>query len=211
MSKWPIIPRTFPELRVRANPTQPGQPEAVPWWFYDTQTYTDNSSTELTFFAATQNDRSLSNWQQAGALPDPNFFEIHGLMVDIYSTTATQFVTTAAGGVTGAIDDLGLLLLTGRPRITLSLSDKDYGPWPLSVCHGTGGPTGFGWGTFTAEESLQFANNGIFDGGAHIGGALLIPPKVSFTARMQWPAAVNISGDYRIRLTMAGTLYRRIS
>jgi hypothetical protein len=209
--KFPIRAQTFEALTIAANPQSADIPQTIPYYFYDTQTFVDNTTTALTFFAVAQADRSLSNWPVGGVLPQPQFFGIEGIMLDLYSTTATQFVTTAAGGVVGAIDDLGLMLLTGRPRITLTLSSKDYGPFPLSLCHGTGGPTGFGWGTFTAEESLQYANNGVFDGGLYIGQAINIPPQVDFNVRIDWPAAVNISGDYRLRVTMSGVLSRRIS
>ena len=205
------VARTFQALEQRANPRRPNQPEAVPWILYDTQTYVDNSTTELTFFAAGQSDRSLSNLATAGSLPHPNFFELHYVMLDVIPTAATAWVTTAAGGVAGILDDLGMLLVSGRGFWTLTLSDKDWGPFPVQALHGSGGPTGGGWGTFTAEESLQFANNSIPDGGFHVGGTLIIPPKVGFRMTMRWPAAVNLTADYRLRLNLLGFMYRRVA
>jgi len=205
----PIHAATYQQLVAAANPQTANQPETIPYWYYDTQTFTSAATISLSFFTVTNNDRSLSNWQQGGALADPNFFAIHHIMADIVSTTATQYVTSSAA-VAGEINDHGLLLLTNRPRITLTLSDKDYGPWPFSLCHGTGGPTGILSST-VAAVSQQYANNGVFDGGLQIQGALLIPPKVSFAVRVDWPAAVTLSGDKRIRITMGGVLSRRVS
>lgn len=205
-----IRPMTYQQLKTRANPQTAGIPETSPWVLYDTQTYTDNVTTQLTFFAAAQADRSLSNMGVAGQLPEPQFFEVHGICADVFNATAASYVTTAAGGVDGAINDLGQLLLTGRGRFTLNLSDKPYGPFPLSFLHGSGGPIGGGQGTFVAEESLQWANNGVFDGGFFVGGSILIPPSTNFNVVLDWPAAVNITGDYRIRVSLVGVVHRAI-
>ena len=203
-----IRPKTFQQLNAEAFPQSVGQPECFAHYWYDTQTYLDNATTQLTFFAATQADRSLSNLPTAGQLEDPQFFEIHCIMLDAVADAG--FVTTAAGGVAGAIDDLGLLMVTGRPRVTLNISDKQYGPWPATLMHASGGPVGFGWGTFTAEESLQYGNNGPPDGGLFIGGSIIIPPKVGFRLTMDWPAAVNLTDDYRLKMTLGGVLHRAV-
>lgn len=207
MPRIPVRAKTYQQLIALANPASANQPEAVAWWLYDTQTYTDNVTTELTFFAAPQADRSLSNLETAGALPDPQFFEVHYVALDIVPVTG--FVTSAAGGPTGMIDDIGRLL--ARARWQLTISDKRYGPFPAHALHALGGPTGFGWGTLTAPQSLQYALNSVPDGGACFDGAVVIPPKVGFTAVMSWPAAVDLTGDYRLRLTLVGVLHRRVA
>lgn len=210
MPKINIPVLNYEQLVAMANPRSAQIPEAVPWWFYDTQTYTDNSTTQLTFFAATTGNRDLSNLESGGQIPDPNFFAIHYFNADFMSNAAgTPYATTGAGGIAGALDDVGRLLLSGRARFTLTISDKRYGPWPLSVTGGTGAAVGNGWGTFTAEESIQTGYNALH-GGAYIGGKIMIPPKVGFSVVIDWPAAVDLTADYRVRLSMYGVYYRRI-
>ena len=206
--RYPVRARTWRELNDAAFPGQVNQPEVYAHHLYDTQTYLDNATTQLTFFAATQADRSLSNLQTGGQLEDPQFFDIWGISCSAWADAG--YVTTAAGGVTGAIDDLGLLIVQGRPRLTLQISDKQYGPWKLESCHAMGGPVGFGWGTFTAEESLQYSNNGPPDGGLWVGGSITIPPKVGWRMTVDWPAAVNLTDDYRICIGLFGVLSRAV-
>ena len=204
--KIPIKPRTNPELEAIPNPILANQPEAVPWQFYDQQTYVDATTTQLTFFTATNNDRTLSNMQAAGQITDPNYFEIYCFGCDVL-----RDVTTAAGAQVGALDDLQLLLLTGRPTWTFNMSDKQFGPFPLLGLHAQGGAIGFGWGTFTAEESIQYANNSYPDGGfGYVGGALVIPPKVAFDVTVRWNATVNLTADVALRMWMFGVLHRRV-
>lgn len=212
MPKISIPVLDYDGLVQSANPRSAQVPESVPWWFYDTQTYTDNATTQLTFFAATTGDRSLSNLESGGQIPDPNFFAIHYFNADFMNNgagTPYETSTVAASQNVGAIDDIGRLLLSGRARFTLTISDKRYGPWPLSVTGGTGAAQGFGWGTTTAEETVQYGHNAL-TGGAYIGGKIMIPPKVGFSVVIDWPAAVDLTADYRVRLTMYGVYYRRI-
>lgn len=204
-----VIPRTWQEV---SRDLQPRSPEGIPHWLYDTQTYTDNSSTELTFFAATSTDRSLTNLESGGTLPEPNTLYLHNIFIDYLSSTA-PYVSTAAGGVAGFIDDFGQLHMNGRGRVVLTIADKRYGPWPITAFQGLGAVNGFGWGTFTAEESLQYGHNalGVGSGRGVIGGAIIIPPKVGFSVVITWPAALNLTGDARLRVTLHGALYRKVA
>jgi hypothetical protein len=208
MPGFPIQAASYQQLIGAANPVAANQPETIPYWFYDTQLFTSATTIDQSFFTVTVNNRARSNWQQGGALPDPNFFAIHQIMADIIPTGANYVTETA--DQTGLLDDLGILMLNGLPRITVTISDKDYGPWPFSLCHATGGPTGVVSST-VATVSQQVGNNGIFDGGLPLQGAIIIPPKVAFAIRVTWNAAVTLTDDYDIRLTMGGVLYRRVS
>lgn len=205
----PVKGLTYQDLREIARPSLAGQPEAIPDVLYDTQTYTDNATVQLTFFAAAVADQSLSNMQLGGQLQANEYFAIHYFTLDAFNDGA-DFVSTAAGGVEGHLNDIGLLVLQGRPRATLLMNNKPYGPWPLSAFHATGGPTGGMMGTFTAEENLQWANNGVFDGGLGIGGSIIIPPSTGFNVVVQWPAAVDLTDDYRLRLGLWGVRYRPV-
>lgn len=201
----PVFGKSYEQVAAAAYPQVAGQPEAVPWIFYDSETYVDASTTTLTFFQTTKNDRSLSNMEVAGSIPNPQAFQLYYTGLDVLRAP-----TTAAGGVAGAIDDIHRLVLTGRPRFTLILSDKNYGPFPLSFLHASGGAIGFGWGTFTAEESIQYANNGVFDGGFCWDGSIIIPPSTGFRWVVEWPSAVDITADVVLRLWIGGALFRAV-
>lgn len=201
----PVTAKTAEQLIAQSNPSAANQPEALPWVLYDTINYVDNTTLQLVFFGATQADRTLSNMQAGGQLPDPQFFEIAYFGLDIL-----RGVTTAAGGVAGALDDIQNLILVNRPTWEFNISNKIFGPFPASFLHASGGVTGFGYGTFTAEESIQYGNNGIFDGGFCVSKAITIPPKVGFDITMNWNAAVNLTADVLLRFWMAGVLHRRV-
>jgi hypothetical protein len=192
----------------------------VPWWFYDTQLYTSGTTVQQVFFSTTATSRDLGNLPTGGALPDPNFFAIHYLYCDFMQNAAgTPWMTVSAGAATpantGALDDVGRLLISGRARLTLTISDKQYGPWPLSVTGGTGAALGFLSDTNATTAagnqavSHQFGYNALH-GGAYIGGNIIIPPKIGFQGQIDYPAALTLTGNYQVRFTMYGVYYRRI-
>lgn len=184
-----------------------GQSEACPWVFYDTQTYTSAVTTTQTFFATQQNDRTLSNLLQAGALTDPQYFEIFNLGFDVLQDASVN----AAATEVGILDDIQKLMLVGRPIFTLTISDKNYGPFPLRFLHTSGGAVGMGWGTFAAPVSIEYANNSLPDGGWNWRGSVVIPPKVGFSVTVQWATAQTLAaGNPQLAFWMAGALHRRV-
>ena len=206
---FPVIPKGYQELNDAAYPLTAGVPETLPYWWYDTQAYAAAGSlAEIPFFQAVAADRTLSNWVVAGTLPEPMYFGIWHIMADIFPQAA-PYVTTNAG-VLGQLDNVGLMTQIGRPIVTLTLSQKDYGPWPFSLLHATGGPTGGLQGTTAAAGSTQFGNNGIFDGGLRLQGAILIPPKTDFSIRIRMGVAITPTTAQFIRITMGGVLYRAV-
>lgn len=214
------VAQSYQQLVNAVNPLGAGAPESIPWWFYDTQLYTSGTTVQQVFFATNPASRDLGNLPTGGALPDPNFFGIHYINVDFMSNAAgTPYLTTSAGATlpanTGALNDVGSLLLSGRGRFVLTLSDKQYGPWPLSVTGGTGAALGQAMDTnatttaATQAVSKQFGYNAL-TGGAFIGGKMILPPKVGFQITLDWPAALTLTGNYQIRVTMYGVYYRRV-
>lgn len=203
----PVIPRSFRELDQLISPEKYDAGEAIPYILYDTQLYTSGTTTEQTFFTQATNDRTLSNLGGApGQLPDPQYFEIHNLGFDILADA-----TTAAGTEVGALDDVAKLMLVGRPFFQMFISDKLYGNGPLSFLHTSGGPLGNGWGTFTAEESIQVATNSYPDGGWNWQGGVIIPPKVNFSVVARWSAAQTLAiGNTQLRFWLLGILHRRV-
>src|SRR5262245_48701727 len=72
--------------------------EQVPSMLWDTLTYTDNSTTLLTFFQQTNVATDLSNMRQSGMLPNPEAFLIQTIRIFFKTslTTADQGASAAA-------------------------------------------------------------------------------------------------------------------
>lgn len=205
-----VVPKTKEQLRALANPATANQPEALPWVLYSTKLYTSATTLTLSFFdKAEGGDLSLTNMEAPSSITDPKWFEIHYIGADILQDTSTA---AAVGGL-GTYDDVAKLTLVGRPYWQIAISDKVFGPFPFSFLHGSGGPTGigYGWGTIAAGESVQGAVNGIFDGGFHVGGSIILPPNTGFTFPVTWSAAQTLqAGNPYIRVWMAGVMHRRV-
>lgn len=207
--RWqPVL--TSKELQGQVNPTGVGVNEAMPWFLYDTQDIVTAVTTQVNFFASVQADRSLGNLVSAGQLPDPQYFVIHYVTCDLL--VKPTLGTTAA--VTGALSDIDEILKAGRANWTLNISDKLYGPFPLTLCHSTGGATGgVAWtnSTATTINEFQYGNNGLpGSGGFPFLGALVIPPKVGFSLALNFGAAPTLSATVKARMGLAGVLYRRV-
>ena len=212
MPKVPIKPQTYGRLVAESRPSLPGQPETIPWVFYDSQEFISGTTTQLRFFSVTATDRSISNMVNAGQIPDPQFFTWYYWGCDVLLRPSS---TVVANSNLGAIDDIAQLTLSGRGTATFTLSDKVYGPFPLSFLHTSGGPLGFGWGSFPGGavpgESAQYANNGVMDGGYAWNGAILISPKEGFFIDLNWPAALTLdAGNTFLRVWMYGQLSRKV-
>lgn len=200
--------RALPGATVEANATPPsGSAEEAIWHqIYDTQTYVDNTTTRLVFFQAANADRTLSNMDQGGSLPRPQKLQIFNICLDAMSAIP---VTTSAT-LTGALDDLALLIFGSaqRPTWTLNISQKAYGPYSLTTLGGTGGPTGFGFAGDGAEI-IQFAKTDP-SGGWNYFGRLTIPEQVNFNVEINWAAVAQLTADKLLRVSLFGVLNRRV-
>ena len=208
MARMRVVARTRPALSRAASPTNAKEPEALPWVLFDTQAWTSASTATQTYYGAVQNDKTLGNMEGPGQLPDPQYFEIHYLGLDFLLTPNS----VAAVAVAGPLNDIAQFLFNQRGIFTFSISNKRVGPFPLSFLHGSGGPTGYLAITNAASaQKNEFANNGIFDGGFCVGGAILIPPKVGFDITIALAAAATLqTTPLNVRSWMAGALYRRV-
>lgn len=206
--KWaPVL--TAAQLAAAANPVSAGQPEAQPWFLYDTQLITSASTTSASFFVNQNADKTMSNMEASGQLPDPQYFIVHYVTCDILDPPIAN--AGHAASALGPVNDIDVLLKTQRATFTFNMSNKAYGPFPLTLCHGTGGATGNGTATYTAEASIWYGNNGIVgSGGFPFLGSLVIPPKVGFNITVSFAAAPTLSGNLNMRIGMAGVLYRRV-
>lgn len=202
MLRFPIRSRTLAELKKLSGPSPVagGSSEAIFWAFHDTATYVDTVTTQLAFFTAARANRQLTNLATPGSLPEPQYFEIYGFHVDILlpsqaATWADKSVLLFGSGAAGE----------GAPTFQFTYADKIYGPWALSLLHGTGGITG--QSTIAAQE---YAENAVPDGGLYQDGAIMLAPNQGFQGDIVWGAAQNIAANTDIRLTMSGVLHRRI-
>jgi hypothetical protein len=195
---------TRAQLVRRSTPSQPSGPEAIWHQFYDTQTYATAATTRLTFFQATNVDPTITNMPAAGQLPSPQFLTIYDVTCDFLTQNTSQ-----AAGILGEMNDLKLLLQVGRPTWTLNISDKVYGPYSLTVLHGTGGPVG-GIDAGTVAVAIQWAVNNPSPGWNY-QGSLTIPPNVNFSIQVNWAAAqATTQAAIPIRLSLFGILSRRV-
>lgn len=196
----PVKPKSLAQLRLQSNPqaVEGGQSEALRWTLYDTQTYVSTATRQLRYFQTTNQDLSLSNMEAPASLPNPQYFEIFYFGADVLLPAAVT-----------AWEDMIALILTGRPTFTFSISNKTYGPFPLSYFHASGGVTGFGY-TTVAATGTEYANNGTFDGGYCVDGAITIPPVTNFSVTLDWPAALTLAADTLIRVNMDGVLHRKV-
>lgn len=201
-----FIPKSRAQIRADFTPPSGQSQEAIWHQLYDTQTYTDNSTTRLTFFAATNADNTLSNMDASGMLPAPQSFAIHNVCCDLWTAAGVSTSATTVGNV----NDLFLLMLVGRPTWTLNISSKRYGPYSLSALHGTGGPVGFSTNASTAAAvSQQFAKNDA-SAGWNYYGKVGVPEQVAFNMEVVWGAAQDLTANWTIRMSLFGVLNRRV-
>lgn len=189
-------------------------PECIWDQRYDTQAYVSAATTLLNFFQTTNVDPTITNMQAAGQFPDPQFFGIHDICCDFVPGGAAggnaSYVSTVNAANTGQLSSIGLLMFVGRPIWTLSISDKNYGPYSLTVLHGTGAVQGYFVGTGVALDHVEYGHNTVASGWNYCG-SLIIPPKVNFLYSVRWAAAQTlVGGNMNIRLSQFGVMARRV-
>lgn len=180
-------------------------PEAIWHIAYDTKTYVDNTTLNLSYFDAVNlGTASLTNMQLAGQFPAPQVFDIYGIFFDAW--TAAGVSTSATS--TGNLNDLALLLLVGRPKWLLTIQDKKYGPYPVIALHALGGPTGFGFSSDGAEI-LQYARNEQ-SGGFNYNGSITIAANTAFQFVITWAAVQDLTADWLTMVSFTGKLSRAV-
>lgn len=192
------------QLRAASTPPSGASPEAIWHQFYDTQNYLTAATTVLTFFSTPNADRTITNLETGGQLSDPQWLSIYDITCDFLTQNTSQ-----AAGILGELNDLSLLLKVGRATWTLTISDKNYGPYSLTTLHGTGGPVGT-VDAGTLAIGIQYANNTLSPGWNY-KGSLIIPPKTSFRIVLNWSAAqATTLATVPLRLSLFGILSRRV-
>lgn len=204
-----IIPLTNEQLAAAANPQLANQPQVSTHTLYDTQTYVSGTTVGLTFFQTVQADKSLGNMEAGGSLPSPQFFAIDEMGCDLLVAPAAQ----AGHAATGPINDVTQLVLTGRGFWEFVYQSKSYGLQPLSFFKNSGGATGFGWATMTAEAQVSYANNGALNNQSwDASQQIVLKPNAPFSVQIRWPAALTLAGgNTLIRAWLKGAWYRAVS
>ncbi len=200
------VPKSIDDLIKQSTPSVPGQLEAVPWCFFDTQTYVDNTTVTLPFFAAVNADKTLCNMEAAAAIPAPNYFEITHFTIDFLSRP-----TDANAGVTGALDDIAGLQNTGRGQFIFTMNQKPYVSVPMRAIGSSGGAVGLIQGTTAANHVEEWATSSLPGANPlHIAKAVTIAPNNNFGGTINWAAAVDLTGNLNICVGMWGVYHRKV-
>ena len=198
------------ELDAMANPMFANQPEVVPWQLYDTQSFATAGVGPFVYFQTINADKTLSNMEGPGQLPDPQYLVVHYVACDILNAPALS----DGSAVNAAAANIENILKTTRATFEFNMSNKRYGPFSLTMTAATGGATGFAYaeGATAAGATVTVANNGIpGSGGYPFSGALVIPPKIGFDVTIRVGAALTLlTGPINVRISLVGALYRRV-
>ncbi len=205
----PFRPQSNSAVTAAATPASGNSQEAIWHQLYDTQLYTSAATLTTQHFLSPGVDPTLSNMTQAGTLPSPQTMQIYDITLDLLSLAPVSI--SAAGTAVGVLNDFAFLLFGSlqRPTWQLTISQKAYGPYSLTVLHGTGGPTGWFAGTFAATTAMQFARNDPSPGWNYYG-RLSILQQMQFSLTLNWAAVATLTGNVNLRVSLFGVLNRRV-
>jgi hypothetical protein len=205
--------KTVQELAASITPMLPGQPERIPWTWFDTQLYTSAATVTLDFFQSVNSDKNRSNMVAAGQIPSPQFFDVYHPAI-AYMMPSTASAIIAAPTNDGAFEDVRLL---SAGAAEFSIANKIYWQGKQFALPCGGGPSGAMAvaGTFTAPNTVQreFANNGNPDlrNRYSFWGDITIPHNQAFLWRLTWSAALTlVNGNTDVCVWLDGYLYRRV-
>jgi hypothetical protein len=204
----PALSKT--ELDDMSNPSFANQPEVVPWCLFDTAAIPTGQVNPVVMFQVINVDKTLSNIEGPGQLPDPQYLIVHYVACDILQIpTNTLFANEPSSSATNVEN----ILKTGRTTFELNMSNKRYGAFSLTMCHATGGITasGYGYSTAAGSAGVYAPNNGIIgSGGFPFSGAVVIPPKIGYDITLRFGVALTLSATTNVRISLVGALYRRV-
>lgn len=212
-NQWKKQVKTIQELSAGITPLMPGQPERIPWTWFDTLSYTSGTTVTLEFFQAVNADKNLSNMVAAGQIPSPQFFDLYQCSI-AYLIPVTSSGIVAAPTATGAVTDVRNL---SNGAATFQVASKDYWQGPQLALPCGGGPDANVAiaGTYAAPNQVQkeFANNGVPDlrNRYSFWGDITLPHNQNFSWKLTWSAPITLlAGNSNIKVWMDGYLYRRV-
>lgn len=206
--------KTIQELAAGITPMLPGQPERIPWTWFDTQIYVSGTTTTLDFFQSVAADKVRSNMVAAGQIPSPQFFDLYHCAI-AYLVPFSALAAAADLAITGAVNDVDRLT---RGAALFQVANKDYWQGPQFALPCGGGIKPFFSMTSTEaagdQAAMQFATNGNPDlrNRYNFWGDITIPHNQNFLWRLTWTAALTFAPatDRDIKVWMDGYLYRRV-
>ena len=207
MIRYTVKAYTRAELDQDAQPELYGQPEFIPWGYYDSQNFV-TAYGSVSFFATTNADSTITNMTQAGAMPADQYFRPFCFTLD-WLIGATIQASSAAATIA---DDLLGIQNTARSIFTFNISNKLYVQVPIHALHSSGGVyVSYQLGTPTGSGIGNYAMNWYPDGGYWVNGAFVLSPRNSFTCAIAPAAAsVTLNATRMGRVTMWGPLGRRV-
>lgn len=204
-----IKPIDYSVLKSDSAPSSSKEPEAFPAAWFDSQTFTSASTSgNVSFFAATNSDKTLSNMQLAGQFPADEYFKLGEVHVDLLQRPFVETVPAATNALTGQDDDAAQLMRFSRATIQLTYRNKPYGPYPLSMCR----PTGQGRSAALAVGAAATAASSTFwDAvGLIFEKQLTFGPTSNFGVTIFWPGQLTITQTTVVRVTLRGIHYRPV-
>lgn len=198
------IPREWTEYVTQTNLGL----EVIPDQIYQALTYTDNTTTNLSYFTTISANKSLGNLVTAGMLPNPQSFLIQAIRLYARLTIQTVDMAASAADLVGSANDLALLVNTGR--LQLNIGQKSYGPWRLWMLPAGSAPKPT-LAAAGAEAAAQVSTYAQIEGA--IWGMfphLMIAPLQNFDVQIDWPAAVNLSADLVLEVMLDGQRARAV-
>lgn len=204
--KYPTQASSYDQLFQNANVTNATVPEAIPWIYYDQQTFAQAGSTSINFFAATQSDLTKGNIEQPNTIAGEKYFMIYAITFDFMMGASNVASSSSAP----QLDDARIIMETARAILTLTLADKLIFRIPLAACHAIGGYQAWVAGSnFSGSGIFNSAQNMASDGAWWCDGAIILPPRQSFQFNCQLVAsALSVARDGR--LSLHGVSYRPV-
>lgn len=205
-----LIPKAKDSLWQQAKPGSVDMPEAVPWYFFHRGTYAAAGQVLLNFFHQTEADPGLSNMQQAGQFPTPQFFEVFSIHFGVNGAN-TNAVDAATP--TGAVADEEIIRRSGRGRFLLTLTGKEYGEWPLHAIGPVGNPYGIVQGIDNVAAGGTpsiYQISGWLARFEALDPIVTIPPTESFRVRCLWNAVAAISAATVVETGLYGVYQRKV-
>lgn len=199
------LAKMFAQLAALVTPPNGQTPEYTPAVFYDTQSYVSGTTTQLNFFSTVGATRNASNMDTAGSFPQPQYFEVHKMFVNLLAPPTYDVVASNVG----AMNDVSSLIYGGNAIAQLTVANKGYPEIPLSYCGRSGGPNGVAAATLAAGGKLQLGTQDQI-GGFPYNGSIIIPPLTKFGVTINWTAAQTLSGNINVQVGLLGVLYRAV-
>lgn len=193
------------------NVNRPDQVEVIRQSLWDTQTYVDNSTTQLQFFQVPKGQSSKTivdtNMEAAGALPAPKSFLIETIELYVFPQSVVGADSTTILALQNW-QDMYSLMQVGE--LDLFIGSKTYlQEAPLMKFPPRSGLTGVAF----ANDST--ANTGTRVDYVSMGGPvyelepqILLVPTQNFSVTLNWASAVNLNANVKIVCNLGGVLYR---